>query len=136
MALRWVDSMSVGVAEFDRDHQHKLLLMEQIAAAVAEGGQERAYALVDSLLAFAKDHTTREEAFLRRIGFPALEELLAAQQQALSPIARLKDAAPEEQPKMVATIEDALVAYLLRADINYKSFVEAAGFSDTRGRRP
>ncbi len=42
----------------------------------------------------------------------------------------------EEQPKMVATKEDALVAYLLRADIDHKSFVEAAGFSDTRGRRP
>jgi hypothetical protein len=58
--------------------------------------------------------------------------VIAAQQDSLSRIAALKDATPGEGPDLIASMEDALVEYLLGADINYKSFVEAAGRSDTR----
>ena len=130
MTLVWRNSMSVGVAEFDRDHQGMLLLQE-IAAVLAAGDQAHARSLTANLLALAEDHTAREVAFLRRIGFPEVEVVIAAQQDSLSRIAALKDATPGEKPDLIASMEEALVAYLLRADINYKSFVEAAGRSDT-----
>ena len=132
MTLGWRDSMSVGVAEFDADHQRMLLLLQEIAAVLAAGDQAHARALTANLLALAEDHTAREEAFLRRIGFPGVEMVVAAQQDSLSRIAALKDATPEEGPDLIASMEDAFLAYLLRADIKYKSFVEAAGRSDTR----
>jgi hemerythrin len=121
MPFQLRNSKSVGVAEFDNDHQAMLRLLEKIAVALKEGSQERAGALTDELLALARDHTAREEAFLRRIGFPGVEAVIAAQQDSLL---------------RIAAMQDALVAYLLRADINYKSFVEAAGLSDTCGRLP
>ena len=124
--------MSVGVAEFDGDHQRMLLLLQEITAVLAAGDRAHARALTGNLLALAEDHTAREEAFLRRIGFPEVEMVIAAQQDGLSRIAALKDAMPGEGPDLIASTEDALVAYLLRADINYKSFVEAAGCSDTQ----
>jgi hypothetical protein len=58
--------------------------------------------------------------------------VIAAQQDSLSRIAALKDATPGEGPDLIASMEDALVAYLLRADLSYKSFVEATGCSDTQ----
>ena len=125
--------MSVGVAEFDGDHQRMLLLLlQEIAAVLAAGDQAHARALTANLLALAEDHTAREEAFLRRIGFPGVEMVVAAQQDSLSRIAALKDATPGEGPDLIASMEDALVAYLLRADLSYKSFVEATGCSDTQ----
>jgi hemerythrin-like metal-binding protein len=134
MVLRWQESMSVGVAEFDRDHQRMLDLAQKTIAVLAEGARGRARKLIDSLLIFTADHTAREEAFLRRISYPRVEDVAAVQRDAVSRIAALKEAAPEDARKQIAAIEDAFVAYLLRADINYKSFVEAAGLSDT-GRR-
>jgi hemerythrin len=88
--------MSVGVAEFDEDHQRMLLLLQEIAAVLAAGDRTHARALTDNLLALAEDHTAREEAFLRRIGFPEVEMMIAAQQEGLSRIAALKDATPGE----------------------------------------
>ena len=131
MTLVWRNSMSVGVAEFDRDHQRMLLLLQEIAAVLAAGDQAHARSLTANLLALAEDHTAREVAFLRRIGFPEVEVVIAAQQDSLSRIAALKDATPGEKLDLIASMEEAFVAYLLRADIKFKSFVEAAGRSDT-----
>ena len=125
MGLRWLKSMSVGVVEFDNDHQHMILLMEEIAAALTAGDGQRACALADNLSVLAYDHTAREEVFLRRIGFPGLESLIAAQHDSLSRIATLTDAVREAGPDVIASMRDALLTYLLRADINYKSYVEA-----------
>jgi hemerythrin len=134
MAIKWQESMSVGVVEFDRDHQHMLGLAQETVAALAEGDQRLARELMNSLLVFAADHTARETAFLRRIGYPGVDHIASVQRDALSRIATLNQAAPEEAGEQIAALEDTFVAYLLRADINYKSFVEAAGLSDT-GRR-
>jgi hemerythrin len=134
MAIKWQESMSVGVVEFDRDHQHMLGLAQKTVAALAEGDQGLARELMNSLLVFAADHAARETAFLHRIDYPAVDHIAAVQRDALSRLATLNKAAPEEAGEQIAALEDTFVAYLLRADINYKSFVEAAGLSDT-GRR-
>ncbi len=128
MTLAWRNSMSVGVAEFDKDHQCMLLLLQEIEAVVAAGDAAHAHALTVNLLALAGDHTSREEAFLRRIGFPGLDTWIAAKKDTLSRIAALKHAIPGGGPDLIASMEDALITYLLRADINFKSFVEAAGY--------
>lgn len=135
MPLQWQESMSVGVAEFDSDHQRLLGLAQKTVGALAEGSQERARELMNSLLVFAADHAAREEAYLRRIGYPQVDRVAAVQRDAISRVAALKNTDPEEAGRQIAALEDAFVAYLLRADINYKSFVESAGLSHTR-RRP
>ncbi len=98
MTLTWRNSMSVGGAEFDEDHQRMLLLHQEIEAAVAAGGAAHAHAPTVKLLALAGDHTSREEAFLRRIGFPGLDTWIAAKKDTLSRIATLKHAIPGEDP--------------------------------------
>ena len=45
--------MSVGVAEFDKDHQRMLLLLQEIQAVVAAGDAAHAHALTVNLLALA-----------------------------------------------------------------------------------
>jgi len=128
--------MSVGVARFDQEHRRMLFLLYEIGAALSEGRRDQAHALADRLLTVASDHVAGEEAFLRRIGFPGVEAIVTVQQGSLSRLAALKDAMPGDARKLVAEMEDAFVTYLLRADINYKSFVEAAGASDIGSRGP
>ena len=93
MALQWHEGMSVGVTEFDSDHQRMLGLAEASAEALAEGAQGRASRLINSLLVLAADHTAREEAFLRRIGYPRVDHVAAVERDALSRLAALNGAA-------------------------------------------
>jgi hemerythrin len=138
MKLRWVESMSVGVQQFDNDHKRMLTLMAEIAAAWRQGQREPAHERIIDLQALTEDHIVRERAFLVRIRFPRLEAAITAQEELLSHIAALRAAAPEDASAMISSMEEAFVAYLLRGDVNYKSFVEFAGLSDVApaGRRP
>ena len=133
MGLCWLQSMSVGVAEFDDDHQRVILLLDEMAAALAVGDGGLAASLAAGLLALAEDHVEREEAFLRRIGYPNTDTVVAAQRESLSRLAALGRqvaTAPDAGRALVTAMSEAFISYLLRADINYKSYVEAAGAAD------
>ena len=133
MGMCWLQSMSVGVAEFDDDHQRVILLLDEVAAALARGDGGQAASLMAGLLALAEDHVAREEAFLRRIRFPNTDTVVAAQRDSLSRLAvlgRQLAAAPEAGRAVVTAMSEAFISYLLRADINYKSHVEACGAAD------
>ena len=130
--LRWLDSMSVGIASFDNDHKRAIALLGEIASAAEAGATSRAAELAAELLRLASDHTDREERFLRAAGYPATDTVIAAQRANLLVIAQLAETvttAPAEAPRLAQDMAEAFVNYLLRADINFKSFVEAAGFA-------
>lgn len=131
--IRWLDSMSVGVHEFDDDHQQVIGLLHDIALAAQGGDPKRAHALALHLSALAAEHIRREDVFLQRIGFPGVDHVTAAQHENLGKIAALADdllARPREAADIAMRMSQAFVAYLLRADINYKSYVEAQGLCD------
>ena len=131
--LHWLDVMSVGRAEFDHDHQQIIEALSHIRGALERGDGGAAYDLAAGLLKLAGDHVDREEAFLRRIRFPAVDVVVSAQRASLSNIADLVariPAEPTRAAKMVTQMEMAFVNYLLRADINFKSYVDVAGLRD------
>jgi hemerythrin len=130
MKLRWLDSMSVGVAEFDNDHRQMLQLMADISTDLGQGKEKPATQRIIDLQALTRGHIVRERAFLQHIGFPRLEVAIAAQEELLSHIAALKAVPRKDANAMISDMEEAFVTYLLRGDVNYKSFVEFAGLSD------
>jgi hemerythrin len=103
--LRWLNSVSAGVAEFNGDHNRMFQLLAKTAAALLEGKQERARALMGDLLAPAHDHTAREETFLRRIGFPGVENVIAVQNDGLPRIATLRTATPEDAGAPISSMK-------------------------------
>jgi hemerythrin-like metal-binding protein len=127
MKLRWLDSISVGVAEFDKYHKRMLKLMAEIAAALRQGKHERVCERIAALRACFEDHVAREEAFLQGIGFPGLAPLVKTHEETRSHIAALEAATIGEAGAIISRIEEATVAYLLRGDLNYKSYVEFVG---------
>jgi hemerythrin len=95
---------------------------------------ERAKELGDALMALCHDHCAREKAFLERICYPNAEDILAAQQDSLARVQELIDQMSSPSDKAVELARDmqkALIEYLLKGDINFKSYVEAFGYSDT-----
>lgn len=131
--IRWLDSMSVGVAEFNDDHRRIIALLGEIAIAVDRGEHDAAVGLAEQVVAVAADHIQREDAFLRQVEFPGADDVIGVQRRNLENLAaltvQLRDN-PAGASVIAQNMAREFVAYLLRADINYKSFIEHTGLSD------
>lgn len=71
----WTPSCSVGVMQFDKQHQHLFILINDLNSAM-QAGQGRVVlgSIIMALSAYAKDHFTAEEAAMRRTSYPKLAE--------------------------------------------------------------
>ncbi|MGE5475794.1 MAG: bacteriohemerythrin [Bacteroidales bacterium] len=131
--IRWLDSMSVGVAQFNDDHRRIMTLLGEIGE-LAEGGEiPAAIAVADQLIALATEHIEREDAFLRKVEFPGAENVIGVQRRNLANLTALAARLRDDGAHVGAIAQDMareFVAYLLRADINYKSYVEHVGLAD------
>lgn len=131
--FRWLDSMSVGIAEFDDDHRRIVALLGRIAEGLERGDQTTAIGLAAELTDLVSDHIRREGAFLRRIKFPDADNVVAVQHENMARLCALADGMRTQSGdggQIAMDMTKAFVAYLLRADINYKSFVEHMGLTD------
>jgi hemerythrin len=123
----WVPGMSVGVAALDDAHKIFFARLAEIAEALDAHSFDDAERLCRSLLDLGAQHAAEEEAFLRRLGYPHVVAVIAAQQGVLQRCERLLALIGEKSPAARAfadTLKDALIACLLRSDINFKSFVQ------------
>lgn len=131
--IRWLDSMSVGVAQFNHDHRRIIELLGRIAEAAERGDRAVAASMADELIAVAADHIRREDAFLREAEFPGAAGVIDVQRKNLDNLTKLAALLRDGDAEIGAVAQDMareFVAYLMRADINYKSYVEHAGLSD------
>jgi len=131
-SFRWVEGLSVGVEEFDEAHRQCISLLEDVEAAIEDGRIGQAGVLCDILVHAMIDHCRREEVFLRRIGYPGIDVLVEAQN---ANVDRLRGIAtgmaedPQAAARLAGEMRAAMVDYLLRGDINYKSYVDYVGAS-------
>lgn len=131
--MEWHKVMSVGVAEFDDDHKRVIVLLTEIQEALRSRKVARASELTAELMTVAAAHAEREEKFLRTSGYPGVEEVVAAQRDSLNHIAELAKMFETDTPAADdAVLEMRLnfIDYLLRADINYRTYVRSVGLSD------
>lgn len=134
--LGWLDSMSVGVDEFDDDHRNFVETLARIADELRHERPAAARLLCEVLINQTRNHCEREEAFLRSIDFPTTEAVLAVQKRSLANLRALADAiadSPTEAAKTIAGMQAALIDYLMHADINYKSFVDSLASKGRKG---
>lgn len=132
--FHWLNIMSVGVAEFDNDHKQFIAILTELETVLGAGDGERAKALGDDLMILCRDHCAREKAFLEKINYPDAANVLAAQQNSLTQVQELVEKIPccaDNALTLAKKIQAAMIDYLLKGDINFKSYVEAFGFSDT-----
>ena len=68
--IEWTDAMSVGVPTLDRDHKILIGLINQLALKSNRDDRATIEIVLDELVGYTIAHFSREEAHLRRIGFP------------------------------------------------------------------
>jgi len=125
--LKWLDGMSVGIKEMDDDHIAMFDTLSNIHDALGAADTAKAQALCEELYDMSKIHGAKEEAFLRLHEFPGIDKVLMVQMNTITGIEDLASIiAKGDAPKAIEKVDDMqerFIDYMLRGDINYKSFV-------------
>jgi len=71
----WSESLSVGVAEVDLEHQRLIGFLNDLGRAMAQGrGREILGPILVGLVDYTQTHFAHEESLLRAHGYPAFAE--------------------------------------------------------------
>ena len=108
MGMPWLDSLNLGLEEFDDDHHHLFDLLIELNSAVETGDASCIRTLLAELHAGTIEHLQEEEALMARIRYPALADHLASHDNMRLCLHELQCIAARGRLDRVA---DALAAY-------------------------
>ena len=129
---KWKAEYSVGNALLDEQHRQLLGLCGDVAACMAQGGQDREP--LDNLLVelsrYARIHFAAEEALLSKIKYPRLAEQLAEHREydenitAFLVSATFRRVKPAKlQVALSEYLEDWWLKHILDSDMQYKRYL-------------
>lgn len=114
----------------DRDHRRLVDMVNHIIDAIKDDRAGECAFLVPDFVAFARQHFSREEVFLARIGYPDLkkhQDHHRALDDKMDSLLELAETAGET-PLAGESLQKDLVFFLMddviNADLDFKSFVE------------
>jgi hemerythrin len=127
----WVDALSVGVDEFDRDHRHQLNTLGEIEELLGQGNRAEAQVKLEQLLLHVAAHQVRELALLEQGGYPDIDRLQAAQASDLLRLRSMSERVESGIPfadarDLVRNMRMGFADCLLKGDINFRPYMEAA----------
>lgn len=70
----WDEGMSVGLEEMDEDHRRLVELINRLSGAKDIEDAALVEQVLDELLDYTVVHFAREEAYMRAVGFPLMDE--------------------------------------------------------------
>jgi hemerythrin len=132
MPIVWDETLAVGEAVIDADHQRMIELINALEEAAAtpppDGGVGRTLAELSRL---CREHFVREEALQRAIGYPDHENHRLSHDMLLkrldSVISHYEDGCDEVRAGIVRTLGDSLATWLAthisNNDMEFKPYV-------------
>ena len=136
--FEWLETFEIGCKTIDDDHRRMLSIMRQIEASGRALRFERCAELLDTLIAFAQAHFTREEALLEKIGFPATEEHKEYHANLLARAENVKEVCKviKSERAFLDCCEEMfgfLIDDVVKGDLKIKSYMQEKGITH-RGR--
>lgn len=126
--ITWDESMSVGIRAMDAQHRLILGQVNRLGRCMAAGcGRTSMSGVISRLVVFATEHFRAEEAMLKLIGYPELEEHHAGHSAFKLQMMRFDNAFAAQ----VSGVEELLLEYLrdwwtdhiIVEDMKYKGLV-------------
>lgn len=78
MQILWDENLTLGVSEIDTQHKEIFVRFESLSKACQEQhGSDVVIDLLDYLLEYVAEHFAAEEALMKKVNYPGLEEQLA-----------------------------------------------------------
>ncbi len=130
--IRWQDSLMIGVASVDSDHQVLVSLLNQLAETREEGqARDVVGSVLNVMIEYAVDHFDHEEGAMASCGHPGLAE---HQQQHRRMIARLQNFRQQYEDgrhtavdELLQFLKNWLVEHIIAEDTHSGPWVDGAG---------
>lgn len=132
MAYDWKDVLDIGFPRLDEQHKELFAISSELMDAIAEGkGEEELKATFDRLKAYTELHFREEEAYMKEIGFPDLEEHAAEHSLLLvrvNTLWRLIQSGEPISPKGVSLfISEWIAGHIMEKDARIGRFAKSLG---------
>lgn len=136
-AIRWEDSLSVGIDTIDVDHRRLVAVLDELFEAVGADDSKAILArTVSSLLDYSREHFRDEEQVMRRHAFPEIREHAAEHQELLRKLVEMKAKVDRGEVDLTFEVMDFLggwlTAHILGPDKRLGQFLQAAAPADGR----
>jgi hemerythrin len=135
--LKWRDSYDIGINFIDEDHKHLLNIMLDIKKEIETGDFSKTTMSLNDFIKEVKAHFSREETFLNETRYPGLRKHKLYHKELLVKIETAKDKLESmEEKKDIKRHFDSIARFvfddILQGDINFKSYLEHEGHTDTK----
>lgn len=131
--MEWTEKLSVGVGQFDTEHQKLVGMVNDLFDAVQGGkGKDRLAPILDGLITYTKTHFANEERYMQQHDFPGFTahkaEHDALAKQVLAVQEKVKAGATAALSMEVMNfLKNWLVKHILGTDKGYTAFLNAKG---------
>jgi len=131
--IEWSQRLSVGVSEFDKEHQVLIGLINELFDAMRGGsGRQTVERVLDGLLEYAGTHFAHEERMMRQYGYPDTEAHVAEHEALTRKATEIRasitgPASSADAMKTMNFITKWLTTHIQGSDVSYGRFFNAAG---------
>lgn len=74
-SIKWSRDLSVGIEEIDEDHRRLITCLDDLFTACFAGqGPLVLKGVLNRLMQYTREHFSREEDIMRKVGYPGLED--------------------------------------------------------------
>ena len=127
--MDWHTDLSVGEAELDRDHRSIFQLVDRVqSAADAELDDSLVEYALDRLVDYTDSHFAREEAYMRRIGYPYVLRHQSKHRAMIEHLGLLQSRFDQDDERvgedLVVFLNDWWYLHILQEDMAYKHFAQ------------
>ena len=131
--LTFLPAFSMGIAEIDADHRRLIDLSNEIADAIDSGDFVSCHALFADFMEECQGHFRREEVHLAASGYPEAAEHALQHKELLRRAVETREYCGRQilnaqAGDCYAKLIDFLVADILKADVRFKSYIDASGY--------
>ena len=137
--LEWSEALSVGIPEIDAEHRQFILLVNQLNEAIigrmdVDEIKKRMQAILDD----AVMHFAHEEYLFREWGYPEADMHAIKHAQAVQALSEImgkfeRGALDYEWIDAGLKVKEALIQHLLKEDMKYRDYCNAAGIRSGAG---
>lgn len=123
-------SLMTGHTQIDTEHEHLLVLMDQLEESLKANDDEACAGIITELTEALETHLANEEEIMKGHGFPQLEDHKELHQKAKSKYLAL--IAKAEHHGYANGFSDALISILaddlIAADMDFKTYLESMSY--------
>jgi hemerythrin len=131
-------SFKLDYQPIDSDHRRLIEIVNNIVKAIDEGRLDACADLVPDFVDFAKQHFSREEAFLKKVDYPLVQEhydhhrTLNAKMEAMMKLSKTVGENQLARDRLRKDLVFFLMDDMINADLDFKSFLKEKGIAETK----